>query len=263
MNASENPITAADSTSWIGRSALVTGAAAGIGAAVARQLGALGASVTLATLRPGEGAEAVCDDVRRTGGRAQVAYGDVTQQAVAAELVAGVTEAFGAPDIVVHAAGGFTSTARVVDLDAADFDGIVALNLRSTYLLMHAALPAMVESGWGRFVTVASEMGRVPLRLGSPAYAAAKAGVIGLTKHVAREVAGSGVTVNATAPSTTLSPRVRGVYPDGGASVAAQHPMGRLAEPDEQAAAIVFLCSAQASYVNGACLDVTGGAVNL
>jgi hypothetical protein len=87
--------------------------------------------------------------------------------------------------------------------------------------------------------------------------------VIGLTKHVAREVAAYGVTVNATAPSTTLSSRVEAIYADGGASLSAAHPTGRLATPEEQAAAIVFLCSPEASYVNGACLDVTGGSVNI
>ncbi|MGE0216492.1 SDR family NAD(P)-dependent oxidoreductase [Mycolicibacterium sp.] len=263
MNISESSAGADPSISWSGRSALVTGAAAGIGAAAAYRLAALEVPITLATLRPGEGAEEVLESIQSAGHKAQVGYGDVCDEAAVTQLVATATETFGPPDIVVHAAGGFQNMARVTDLDPADFDRIVAVNLRSTYLVMRAVLPGMIERGWGRFVTVASEMGRMPVRIGSPAYAASKAAVIGLTKHVAREVADTGVTVNATAPSTTLSPRVRSVYPDGGAAVAAQHPMRRLAEPDEQAAAIVFLCSPDASYVNGACLDVTGGAVNL
>jgi 3-oxoacyl-[acyl-carrier protein] reductase len=103
----------------------------------------------------------------------------------------------------------------------------------------------------------------VPLKLGSPAYAAAKAGVIGLTKHVAREVASYGVTVNTTAPSTTLSPRVEAVHGDNARFIAESHPAGRLATSEEQAAAVVFLCSPEASYINGACLDVTGGSLNI
>lgn len=248
---------------WSNRSALVSGAATGIGAAVAVELARLGVSVTAATLFAGEGGENVVATIEEAGGKAQLAFGDVSDEAAVSALVATATAAFGPPDILVHAAGGFGTAAGVADIAPADWDRIVAINLRSAYLLMHAVLPGMIERGWGRIVAVASEAGRMPTRVGSPAYAAAKAGVIGLTKHAAREVAASGVTVNATAPSTTVSPRVKALYADGGASVGAQHPMRRLAEPEEQAAAIVFLCSPEASYVNGACLDVTGGAVNI
>lgn len=251
----------ASDPSWSGRSAVVTGGAAGIGAAVAVELAARGVPVTVATLRPGEGGEEVVASIRDAGGRARLAFGDLADEAAVADLVATATGAFGVPSIVVHAAGGVHTAARTAELDAADWDRIVAINLRSAYLVMHAVLPGMIEGGWGRIVTVASEAGRMPTRVGSAAYAAAKAGVIGLTKHVAREVAGNGVTVNATAPSTTLSERVRAIYPDGGAALAEAHPMGRLAAPEEQAAPILFLCSPEASYVNGACLDVTGGSV--
>ena len=139
----------------------------------------------------------------------------------------------------------------------------MAINLRSAFLVTRAVLPGMIEKGWGRIVMVSSEVARMLTKTGSAAYVASKAGIIGLTRHVAREVAASGITVNATAPATTLSPRILKVYPDGGAALSAQHPMGRLAEAEEQAAAIVFLCSPAASYVNGACLDVTGGSVNI
>lgn len=257
------PGDSASLASWSGKSAIVTGAAAGIGAAVAEELAALGVAVTVATLRAGEGGEEVVDHITAKGGRARLAFGDMTEEAAVTALVDAATREHGPPDILVHAAGGFTSFAGTAELAAADWDRIVAINLRSAFLVMHAVLPGMIDRRWGRIVTVASEAGRMPTRVGSPAYAAAKAGVIGLTKHVAREVAAHGVTVNATAPSTTLSPRVRGFHPDGGAAAGAQHPMGRLAEPEEQAAAIVFLCSPQATYVNGACLDVTGGSVNI
>lgn len=245
------------------KSALITGSASGIGAAAATQLAALGARVTAATLFEGEGGEEVVELILHAGGSAQLVYGDLSEDADVVRIVESATAAFGPPDILVHAAGGVTRFDGIAELESADWDRIISINLRSAYLLMHAVLPAMLTRGWGRVVTVASEAGRMPTRLGSPAYAAAKAGVIGLTKHVAREVAEHGVTVNATAPSTTLSKRVREVYSDGGAAVAGAHPMRRLAEPAEQAAAIVFLCSEEASYVNGACLDVTGGSVNI
>ncbi|MTD54254.1 SDR family NAD(P)-dependent oxidoreductase [Amycolatopsis pithecellobii] len=259
----ETGMTTVDTPNWTERSAIVTGAASGIGAAVAAKLAARGVAVTAATLRAGEGGEGVVKQIIADGGRAQLAFGDVSDESAVAGIFSAATESFGPPDIVVHAAGGLTSIAATAQLEPAEWDRMVAINLRSAFLVIHAALPGMIERGWGRVVTVASEAGRMPTRVGSSAYAAAKSGVIGLTKHVAREIAAHGVTVNATAPSTTLSPRIQALYPDGGAAVGAQHPMGRLAEPDEQAAAILFLCSPEASYVNGACLDVTGGSVNI
>jgi len=241
----------------------VTGGAAGIGAAAAMKLAAAGHPVTVATLRAGEGGEEIVDQITAAGGVARLAFGDLADEEAVAAIHSTASEAFGAPGILVHAAGGFTRSAGLVDTPSDEWDRVIAVNLRSTYLCMHAALPAMIEGGWGRVVTVASEAGRVPLRIGSPAYAAAKAAVIGLTKHVAREVAGTGVTVNATAPSTTLSPRVRDIYQGREDEVAALHPMGRLSTPEEQAAVIAFLCTEGASYVNGSCVDVTGGSVTL
>jgi len=156
-----------------------------------------------------------------------------------------------------------TKVSRITDMSTDEWDRLQAVNLRSVFLGVRASLPSMIERGWGRIVTVSSEAGRMPVRVTSPAYAAAKAGVLGLTRHVAREVAATGVTINATAPSVTLSPRVLAGYGDRLESVRMEHPAQRLAEPEEQAAAIVFLCSPEASYINGACIDVTGGAVNI
>lgn len=250
-------------TNWSGKTAIVTGAASGIGAAVAVQLASLGVAVTAATLRAGEGGEEVVAGIRSRGGKARLHTGDLAEPGDVADLVGAATAEFGPPDVVAHAAGGFTRPSGIAETTPAEWDAVLAINLRSTYLLMNAVLPGMAKRGWGRFVTVASEAGRMPTKTGSPAYTAAKAGVIGLTKHVAREVASRGVTVNATAPSTTLSPRVAAVHGANVSRLADAHPMGRLATPEEQAAAIVFLCSPAASYVNGACLDVTGGSINI
>jgi NAD(P)-dependent dehydrogenase (short-subunit alcohol dehydrogenase family) len=164
---------------WVGMSAVVTGAGAGIGAATAIKLGALDVSVTAATLVPDEGGEDVVEAITSGGGRAQLAFGDLSDELAVSQLIRTATGAFGPPDIVVHAAGGISRVAGIAELEAADWDRIVAINLRSAYLVMHAALPSMIERRWGRIVTVASEAGRMPTRIGSPAYAAAKAGVIG------------------------------------------------------------------------------------
>ena len=250
-------------SSWSERTAIVTGAATGIGASIAHQLAANGVAVTVATLEPGEGGEIVVENILARGGTARLHTGNLATAEGVSKLVDAATRTYGAPDIVAHAAGGFTRPAGIAETTPAEWDAIVAVNLRSTFLLMNAVVPGMAERGWGRFVTVASEAGRMPTKPGSPAYTAAKAGVIGLTKHVAREIAIRGVTVNATAPSTTLSPRVAEVHGAKVAQIVESHPAGRLATPEEQAAAVLFLCSPEASYVNGACLDVTGGSVNI
>lgn len=248
---------------WTTRSAIVTGGGAGIGAATAIQLAALGTRVTVASLADGDGGEDVVDHILANGGQAQLTVGDLSVEDCVHRMVTQAESTFGPTDILVHAAGGVRSFAGVTALAADDWDRIVAVNLRSTFLVARSVIPSMAERGWGRVVTIASEAGRVSTRPLSPAYAAAKAGVIGFTKQVAREVAQKGVTVNTTAPSLTLTPRVVAGYDDAGDAIARVHPTGRLATPDEQAAVVVFLCSAGASYVNGACIDVTGGAVNI
>ena len=120
----------------------------------------------------------------------------------------------------------------------------------------------MIERGWGRIVNISSDAGRLPVRLTSPAYAAAKAGVIGFTKHLALEVARQGITVNATVPGTTFTPRTQrtfALYPERLREREARNPMGRLAVPEEQAGIVVFLASDEARYITGAVIEVTGG----
>jgi len=248
---------------WLGKVAVVTGSGAGIGAATAKLLAKKGVAVLAATYQPDEGGEEVVQDIVDSGGKAVIAFGDVAREPDLERMFEVARGAFGPVDILVQAAGGMSKVGRITDMTTDEWDRLQAVNLRSVFLGVRASLPSMIERGWGRIVTVSSEAGRMPVRVTSPAYAAAKAGVLGLTRHVAREVAATGVTINATAPSVTLSPRVLAGYGDRLESVRKEHPAQRLAEPEEQAAAIVFLCSPEASYINGACIDVTGGAVNI
>jgi 3-oxoacyl-[acyl-carrier protein] reductase len=251
------------SEQWLDKVAVVTGSGAGIGAATAQWLARKGVAVLAATYEPNEGGEEIVQHIVDSGEKSVIAFGDVAKESDVEGLFEVARNLFGPVDILVQAAGGMSKVSRITDMSTDEWDRLQAVNLRSAFLGIRAALPSMIERGWGRIVTVASEAGRMPVRVTSPAYAAAKAGVVGLTKHVAREVAATGVTINATAPSVTVSPRVLAGYGERLESVMKEHPAQRLAEPEEQAAAIVFLCSPEASYINGACIDVTCGAVNI
>src|SRR5207302_7969338 len=134
------------------------------------------------------------------------------------------------------------------------------LNLKSVFLCSRAVLPAMIERRRGRIVNVASGAGRTATHVTTSPYSAAKGGVLAFTRHLAREVAPHGITVNAVAPGVTLSPRIEQVYdPSRRQELEAMVPLGRLARPDDQAGPIVFLASAAAAYITGATLDVNGG----
>jgi NAD(P)-dependent dehydrogenase (short-subunit alcohol dehydrogenase family) len=152
----------------------------------------------------------------------------------------------------------------VIDTDEAEWDLILAVNLKSAFLCSKAVLPGMIERRWGRIINISSEVGRMPVALTAAHYAASKAGLLGFTRHLAREVAASGVTVNATAPGTTYSPRVRGsLSPELERWNVSLTPIGRIAEVGEQVGAVLFLASDAAGYITGATLDVSGGKVML
>ena len=240
------------------RVAIVTGAGQGIGRAVAERLGAEGAAVAVADLNP-DTAGAVVESIEAAGGQAIVIRVDVTNPADTERLAAETERQFGRIDVLVNNAGILRST-RAHDVSAEEWHLVLDANLTGAFLCARAVYPALRACGHGRIVNVASMAGRATSTLGGVHYTAAKAGVLGLTRHLAREWATDGITVNAISPGIVDTPMVRGSSdPSRMAQVLASIPLGRLAEPAEIAALIAFLASDEAAYITGANVDIHGG----
>jgi 2-hydroxycyclohexanecarboxyl-CoA dehydrogenase len=241
-----------------GRTALVTGGASGIGAATARRLAAEGARVAIGDLNE-DGAREVASEI---DGHATAL--DVTDSASVRAAVDGAREALGPIDVLVNNAG-TDRFAFFVNSDEELWDFVLGVNLRGVLAVTHAVLPGMHELGRGAIVNVASEAGRVGSQ-GSATYSAAKAGVIGFTKAIAREAARYGVRCNAVAPGPIETPLLNAaavVYGEIGErlkqGMIAATAMRRSGEPEEVAATIAFLASDDASYVTGQTINVSGG----
>jgi len=242
-----------------GRAAIVTGAGGGIGEAIAGTLAREGAAVAVVDLRE-DLAKRVAAAIEGAGGKALGLRADVTRWAEVDAMVRASLGALGQVDILVNNVGGYATMRTTWEIEETEWDFILALNLKSAFLCSKAVIPHMLARKSGRIVNLSSLVGRTAPALSAAHYSAAKAGVRGLTWHLARELAPHGITVNAIAPWLTLTQRIKKLRrPEVDATLRAQTPLGRFAEPQEVADAVRFLASDEAAYVTGATLDVNGG----
>jgi 3-oxoacyl-[acyl-carrier protein] reductase len=246
---------------WNGKVALVTGAGQGLGEAIARRLAAGGATVAVVDV-DGALAEKVAADLASAGLKALAVKADVADRGAVHAMMGEVARRAGAPDILVNNVGGFTKVKTVLEIEEDEWDAVIRLNTKSVYLCSRAALPAMIDRKWGRIVNLSSAAARSMVNFSATHYATAKAAILGFTRHLAFEVGQHHITVNAVAPGTTLTERVRRARTsEDVARIGTTIPLGRLGEPEDTAAAVCFLASEEAGYITGITLDVNGGKV--
>jgi 3-oxoacyl-[acyl-carrier protein] reductase len=239
-----------------GRIALVTGASQGIGRACALELARAGATVALAARNEGKLAEAVAE-IEGAGGKAAAFALDVASEESIKACAKAVLDRFGKVEILVNNAG-ITRDGLMLRMKRADWDDVLTTNLTGAFLLTQALLSAMLKNRWGRIVNISSVVGRTG-QAGQVNYAASKAGLIGFTRSMAREVASRNVTVNAVAPGYIETPMTAVLDEKQRAAMMATIPLGRPGTDLEIAQAVAFLASDAAGYITGHVLDVNGG----
>jgi 3-oxoacyl-[acyl-carrier protein] reductase len=244
-----------------GARALVTGAGHGIGRAVALALAAAGADVAVHYGSSADGAASTASEIEKLGRRAVVVSGDVRDSSSVNAFVAQAVEFLGGLDVLVTNAGHLVGRVPLGEMSDEHWHSVLDVNLTSTFLTVRAALPALTESR-GRIVTMSSVAGHNGGGPGSSAYAAAKAGVIGLTKALAKEFGPKGVTVTSVAPGFIADTAFHNTFtpPEGQKAQVAGIPIGRGGTVEDVAEAVVYLAGPGATFANGAILDLNGGA---
>jgi 3-oxoacyl-[acyl-carrier protein] reductase len=239
-----------------GRIALVTGASQGIGRACALELARAGATVALAARNEAKLAE-VAAEIEAAGGHAAAFALDVASEESIKNGAKAVLDRFGKVEILVNNAG-ITRDDLMMRMKRADWDDVLSTNLTGTFLLTQALLLQMMKNRWGRIVNITSVVGRTGQE-GQVNYAASKAGLIGFTRSLAREVASRGITVNAVAPGYIETPMTAVLDEKLRAKMVEQIPLGRPGTDSEIAHSVAFLASEKAAYITGHVLDVNGG----
>ena len=239
-----------------GKAALVTGAARGIGKAIAFQLASRGASVVIYDLLV-DAAGATAEEFKSHGFSALAVTGDVSSADSVEETVNKTVEAFGTVDILVNNAG-ITKDGLLFRMSEADWDTVMAVNLKGVFLATKTASRVMAQKRWGRIVNISSVVGLMG-NAGQANYAASKAGVVGLTKAAAKELAGRNITVNAVAPGYIQTEMTEKLPDRAKEALLASIPLGRAGTAEDVAAAVGFFVSDEAGYITGQVLQIDGG----
>ncbi len=239
------------------RIAIVTGGARGIGRAIATAFAAKGIVSVIADIDL-EVAEKAAEEIRASGAEAIAIKVDLSRTDQIAQLVDETIMRYGRLDILVNNAGILSNT-PYDQITETEWDRVLDINLKGVLFASREALKPMLAQGWGRIISISSLAGRNGGVSIGPAYAASKAAVIGLTRHLARKVARNGITVNAVAPGTTETDIIKGFSEDEMVAINNAIPVGRLGKPEEIAEMVAFLASDSAAFITGAVIDINGG----
>lgn len=241
-----------------GRVGVVTGAGRGIGRAIAGQLAQAGARIVIAD-KDFSDAQRTADDIAAQKGEVKACEVEVTNEKSVYDMVQMTLEAFGRLDILVNNAGIMFRT-RILDIPLQEWEETLEVNLTGPFLCAKAVLPMMKKNGYGRIINISSSAGRSVSTLGGAHYTASKAGLLGLTRAVAKEVSSFGITVNAVCPGLIDTKMVRDTTTENELKTFIESfPIKRIGTPEEVGDLVVYLCSPKAAYITGASIDINGG----
>ncbi len=253
-----------DSTDELkGKVAIVTGAARGIGKAIAKKLAEVGATVVLNDIEDNRGQlKKLKEEIEAYKGQAFIFEADVSHYLQVSEMVDAILQRYGKIDILVNNAGILRRRASIEEIDEKEWDLVMAVNVKGVFNCSKAVLETMKKRRYGKIVNISSSAGRSTSELGGAHYTASKAAVLGLSRHLARESAPYGINVNAICPGLIDTPMVRETTtPEELQKWKEVIPMGRLGTPDEVADLVLFLVSDRSSYINGATIDIGGASL--